>query len=108
MLRRLHYFRNQFEILRSEKVSEDADDIVIEDRQVAKIYQKAMKELQMTILKEKSLINDHGCLEFAKLFLIKKGRVNISPVSVPMVRALVHSLSVAPAMSKDRERRSLL
>ena len=66
-----------------------------------------MEELQMTISKEKSLISDRGCLEFAKQFIIKKGRVNISPVSVPMVRALVHSLSVAPAIRKDRGRRAL-
>lgn len=44
------------------------------------------------------MISDRGCLEFAKQFLIKKGRVNISLVSVPMVRALVHSLSLAPAI----------
>ena len=40
----------------------------------------------MTISKEKSLISNRGCYEFAKQFLIKKGRVNISPVSVPTVR----------------------
>jgi len=44
---------------------------------------------------------------FAKLFLINQGRVNISSVSVPMVRALVHSLSLAPAIRKDRGRRAL-
>lgn len=44
------------------------------------------------------MISDRGCLEFAKQFLIKKGRVNISLISVPMVRALVHSLSLAPAI----------
>ncbi|EEF45746.1 conserved hypothetical protein [Ricinus communis] len=66
-----------------------ADDIVIEDR-------------HMTTSKEKSLISDRGCLKFAKQFLIKKDWVNISPVSVPMVRALVHSLSVAPTIHKDR------
>ncbi|EEF41347.1 conserved hypothetical protein [Ricinus communis] len=52
-----------------------------------------MEELQMTISKEKSLISNCGCLEFAKQFLIKKGRVNISPLSVLIVRALVHSPS---------------
>lgn len=50
----------------------------------------------------KSMISDCGCLEFAKLFLIKKGRVNISLVSVPMVRALVHSLSLASAIRNAR------
>jgi hypothetical protein len=46
------------------------------------------------------MISDCGCLEFAKQFLIKKGRVNISLVSVLMVRALVHSLSLASAIRK--------
>lgn len=50
----------------------------------------------------KSMISDCGCLEFAKQFLIKKGRVNISLVSVPMVRALVHSLSLASAIRNAR------
>ena len=44
---------------------------------------------------------------FAKLFLINPGRVNTSSVSVPMVRALVHRLSLAPAIRKDRGRRAL-
>jgi hypothetical protein len=48
----------------------------------------------------KSMISDCGCLEFAKQFWIKKGRVNISLVSVLMVRALVHSLSLASAIRK--------
>ena len=70
MLRRLHYFRNKFEILRSEKVCMVlrlflslflfplififgyqrkkkyailGDDIVIEDRHVAELYQEAME-----------------------------------------------------------------
>ena len=48
------------------------------------------------------MISDCGCLEFAKQFLIQKGRVNISLVSVPMVRALVHTLSLASAIRNAR------
>jgi hypothetical protein len=49
----------------------------------------------------KSMISDCGSLEFAKQFLIKKGRVN-SLVSILMVRVLVHSLSLAFAFRNAR------
>lgn len=52
-------------------------------RIIGSLSKQSWREIRKTKVKEDmSLTGDHGCLEFAKQFLIKKGQVNISPVSV--------------------------
>ncbi|KAG0493137.1 hypothetical protein HPP92_006535 [Vanilla planifolia] len=42
------------------------DDVVIENERVAKEYQTLIEDLEVSILKSKSLISENGSLEFAK------------------------------------------
>lgn len=57
------------------------DDIVIADQGVAEEYQKIMKDAEVTISKEKSLISFTGVMEFAKRFITDLGTQDLSPVS---------------------------
>lgn len=57
------------------------DDIVIADQGVAEEYQKIMKDAEVTISKEKSLISFTGAMEFAKRFITDWGTQDFSPVS---------------------------
>lgn len=58
------------------------DDIVISDKQVALVYEEALKYLQVKISKGKSLISFTGCAEFAKRFLVRNLTVDLSPVTI--------------------------
>lgn len=67
------------------------DDIVIGDSQVAREYSKIMDQSMGVISKEKSLISDSGCCEFAKRFIIRNhrsDRMDVSPLSIPLIRSL--------------------
>lgn len=70
------------------------DDIVIGDRQVAKLYQEVMDQLGVSISKSKSGISECGALEFAKKFRIQDR--DLSPISVKMLRAARHSVAWMP------------
>lgn len=58
------------------------DDVVIADRKVGIEYESILGDLGVTISSQKSIKSSTGCLEFAKRFLVKCGRVDLSPVSL--------------------------
>nr|UJQ92537.1 MAG: putative RNA-dependent RNA polymerase [Mitoviridae sp.] len=65
------------------------DDLVIGDAYVAKEYSILLTSAGGVISKEKSLISQNGCLEFAKRFIIKNhldDRMDVSPLSLPLIR----------------------
>lgn len=57
-----------------------------------------MVSLDVCISKNKSLISKTGCFEFAKRFVIRNGTLDLSPVSMRMIAALVNSNAVAPVL----------
>lgn len=57
------------------------DDIVIADERVAEEYQKIMRDAEVTISKEKSLVSRSGAAEFAKRFMTDGCSQDLSPVS---------------------------
>ena len=63
------------------------DDIVIINPAVAKEYKRIMVKLGVSISEGKSLVSSNGSFEFAKQFWVKRGQVNLSPVSAPAVLA---------------------
>ena len=63
------------------------DDIVIINPLVAKEYKRIMLNLGVSISEGKSLISSNGSFEFAKQFWVKRGQINLSPVSAPAVLA---------------------
>ena len=61
------------------------DDIVITNPLVAVEYKRIMQNLGVSISEGKSLSSKDGSFEFAKLFWVKRGQINLSPVSAPAV-----------------------
>ena len=61
------------------------DDIVIADKEVACVYERALSRLEVGISKRKSLISDRGAAEFAKRFLVKGLSKDLSPISAKAV-----------------------
>lgn len=81
-------------------------EIVIADQGVAEEYQKIMKDAEVTISKEKSLISFTGAMEFAKRFITDWGTQDFSPVSFKVcfepywrLRASFHLPSTKPWVS---------
>jgi len=73
------------------------DDIVIADALVAEQYKLMMQQCCGVISKEKSLVSDKGCCEFAKRFIMRNhraDRTDASPVSIPLIRSL-HGFSAS-------------
>lgn len=67
------------------------DDLVIADIEVAKNYAIMLEASGGVLSKDKSLISDRGCCEFAKRFIMNNhlaSRVDVSPLSMPLVRVL--------------------
>lgn len=62
-----------------------------------------MASLDVRISKKKSLISKTGCFEFAKRFVIRNGTLDLSPVSMRMIAALVNSIAVAPVLKRVSE-----
>lgn len=62
-----------------------------------------MASLDVRISKEKSLISKTACFEFAKRFVIRNGTLDLSPVSMRMIAALVNSIAVAPVLKRVSE-----
>lgn len=60
-----------------------------------------MASLDVRISKEKSLISKTACFEFAKRFVIRNGTLDLSPVSMRMIAALVNS--IAPVLKRVSE-----
>lgn len=58
------------------------DDIVIADEVVAHVYATLLDKLGVKISISKSLVSNEGVFEFAKRYRIRKGMVDISPISV--------------------------
>lgn len=69
------------------------DDIVIADEKVAAEYARIMDECEVTISKEKSLISHTGAMEFAKRFITDFGELDLSPISLKVLRALPYSIA---------------
>lgn len=57
------------------------DDVVIADREVARIYEQTLGRINVGISYQKSLISDSGAAEFAKRFRVNGLRTDLSPVS---------------------------
>lgn len=67
------------------------DDLVIADAEVAKNYVIMLEACGGVLSKDKSLISDRGCCEFAKRFIMHNhlaSRVDVSPLSMPLIRLL--------------------
>lgn len=58
------------------------DDIVIADKEVARVYLDTLEEFCIPVSKQKTLVSDRGAAEFAKRFFIKGLTVDLSPVSL--------------------------
>lgn len=66
------------------------DDILITDPLVAEQYRLGLQRLGVKISTHKSLISSTGAAEFAKQFLVKDMRVNLSPVSMKALCGFHH------------------
>lgn len=58
------------------------DDVVIAYSKVADEYQRILSALEVEVSASKSLISKSGAFEFAKRFFVKRGKVDLSPVSL--------------------------
>ncbi|KAL8496928.1 hypothetical protein ACS0TY_020567 [Phlomoides rotata] len=58
------------------------DDIIIANERVSLKYAEIVKALGVSISGEKSIISKIGSFEFAKQFWVKKGSMDLSPVSL--------------------------
>lgn len=58
------------------------DDVVIGDRGVAEAYYAILQTLGVEISLHKSLISNSGAFEFANRFFIKRGTLDLSPISM--------------------------
>jgi hypothetical protein len=56
--------------------------VVIADTKVATVYETQLQRLGVSISYQKSLISNTGALEFAKRFRVRRGTVDLSPVSI--------------------------
>lgn len=63
------------------------DDVVIADDRVASAYSALISGLCVNISVGKSLTSPSGCCEFAKRFIIRNMRVDVSPVSIKKILA---------------------
>ena len=61
------------------------DDIVVTNPLVAKEYKRIMLNLGLSISEGQSLSSKDGSFEFAKQFWVKRGQINLSPLSAPAV-----------------------
>lgn len=59
------------------------DDVLIADRNVAKVYESALAKLGFSFSYQKSLISGTGSAEFAKRFRVRGLSVNLSPILSP-------------------------
>lgn len=66
------------------------DDVLITDPLVAEQYRLGLQRLGVKISTHKSLISSTGAVEFAKEFLVKDMRVNLSPVSMKALCGFHH------------------
>ncbi|KAK7326271.1 hypothetical protein VNO80_33088 [Phaseolus coccineus] len=66
------------------------DDVLITDPLVAEQYRLGLQRLGVKISTHKSLISSTGAVEFAKQFLVKDMRVNLSPVSMKALCGFHH------------------
>jgi hypothetical protein len=66
------------------------DDVVVADREVAQVYERALGELGVTISYQKSLISDTGSAEFAKRFRVRDLTKDLSPVSIRSLMNFYH------------------
>ena len=81
------------------------DDVVITDPLVAQHYRALLDQLGVTISHQKSVVSDSGCLEFAKRFRVKGGRVDISPYSHKLARMAYSPFGLAALNEKSSGRR---
>lgn len=58
------------------------DDVVIADTEVAKTYEELLRKLGVSVSRDKSLVSKEGALEFAKRFMVKGVRKDLSPISM--------------------------
>jgi len=75
------------------------DDVVIANRDVALSYRRVMEGLKVKISDIKSLVSSHAC-EFAKRFLVKGLRKDLSPVSLKDLMGAHHPLGIASLRMK--------
>jgi len=57
------------------------DDVVIADREVARVYEATLGRINVGISHQKSLISETGAAEFAKRFRVRGLKKDLSPVS---------------------------
>ncbi|KAL2322328.1 hypothetical protein Fmac_026707 [Flemingia macrophylla] len=66
------------------------DDVLITDPLVVEQYRLGLQRLGVQISTHQSLISSTGAVEFAKPFLVKDMRVNLSPVSMKALCGFHH------------------
>lgn len=76
------------------------DDILITDPFVAGIYYETLGRLVVKVSLPKSLVSRSGCVEFAKRFLVKEMRVDLSPVSVKSLLSVHHPYGLMAVMDR--------
>ncbi|XP_020522195.1 uncharacterized protein LOC110007166, partial [Amborella trichopoda] len=81
------------------------DDVVIGDPEVAKLYAESLDQLGVSISFQKSVISDTGCLEFAKRFRIRRGTVDISPISIRALLSYSHPYGLMAINHKSNVKR---
>lgn len=78
------------------------DDILITDPLVAEQYRLGLQRLGVKISTHKSLISSTGAAEFAKQFLVKDMRVNLSPVSMKALCGFHHPYGLLAIHEKSK------
>lgn len=70
--------------IRLERYAVLGDDVLIADPDVARVYQSALQRLgvNLSFLFTSLLISASGAAEFAKRFLVKDMRMDLSPISM--------------------------
>lgn len=94
--------------LRFDRYAVLGDDVLITDPEVAQVYQGALKRLGVTISYHKSLVSSSGAAEFAKRFLIRDMRVDLSPISMKALLGFHHPFGLIALKEKSNLSYSLL